>query len=223
LASDSTGGSDPDALVDALLAEDVLREGDDGRLALTEGFEHRWSVYFDTYASVTPDAFEESVADTFGISPEDARESDVTRAEFSYFLAVRAHADGEYATPDLGQMAAMLVEVGPSSPVPNDLAELTDETYADFLASHDDCVVSVWKRDCAPCEAVADALPEIRSAVPDVAFAGVDGDDVVELRREFAIDAAPAFLCFRDADLCETVTGSVGTDAIIETLRETYA
>ncbi|WP_458187324.1 thioredoxin domain-containing protein [Haladaptatus sp. NG-WS-4] len=211
---------DPDALFDALVEEDVVDEN--GTVSLTDDFEHRWSVYFDTYASVTVEAFEESVADAFDVSLEAARASDVTRAELSYYLALTAHVDDEYTSGELGVMADMLATIGPSSPVPDDVRELDDETYLDFLAAHPDCVVSVWKRDCAPCEALIDDLPRIRAALPeDVAFSGVDGDDVVAFRREFAVDVAPAFLCFEGGECQETVDGS-DIDTLVETLRSLY-
>ncbi|WP_458206492.1 thioredoxin family protein [Haladaptatus sp. NG-SE-30] len=214
--------SDPDALFDALVEEDVVTEN--GTVSLTEDFEHRWSIYFDTYAGITTEAFDDAVAETFEISTEEARASDLTRAEFSYYLALRAHVDGEFTGAELGVMADMLANIGPSSPVPDDLHELTDETYPDFLADNPDCVVSVWKRDCAPCESIAADLTRVRAAIPDgVSFAGLDGDDVVEFRREFAVDSAPSFLCFRGGERRETVTGTDGIDALVETLQAVYS
>ncbi len=196
---------------------------ENGTVALTDDFEHRWSIYYDTYASVTSEAFVESVAETFRISRDEARNSDVTRAGFSYYLALRAHLDGEYTRAELGLMADMVAGVGPSSPVPDDVDVLTDETYRDFLTAHPDCIVSVWKRDCEPCEAIAAELSELRVGIPDdVAFAGIDGDDVVAFRREFEVTAAPSFLCFRDSECRETVTGAVATDALVESFREVY-
>lgn len=212
---------DPDALFDALVEEDVVVDNE--TVSLTDDFEHRWSIYLDTYASVTPDAFDEAVAEAFDVSVEEARAIDVTRAEFSYYLALHAHLDGEYASDEIGVMAEMVDRIGPSSPVPDDIDELSDEAYPEFLAANPDCVVSIWKRDCAPCDAVAENLDRIRDAAPDdVAFVGMDGDDVVEFRREFEVEAAPAVLAFRDGDLAATTTGSVGTEAIIETLRDVY-
>lgn len=212
---------DPDALFDALLDEGVVTEN--GTIALADDFEHRWSIYYDTYASITPDAFEESVAETFRISRDEARNSDVTRAGFSYYLALRAHLEDEYTRTELGLMADMVAEVGPSSPVPDDVDILSDETYREFLAAHPDCIVSVWKRDCEPCEAIAVKLSELRAGIPDdVAFAGIDGDDVVAFRREFEVTAAPSFLCFRDGECRETVTGSVEIDALVESFRGVY-
>lgn len=212
---------DPDALFEALLEEGVVTEN--GTVSLTDDFEHRWSIYLDTYASITPEAFEESVAETFEISYQEARHSEVTRAGFSYYLALRAQLDGEYTGTELGQMAEMVARIGPSSPVPDEITTLSDETYPDFLTANPDCIVSVWKRDCEPCEAIAATLAEIRARIPDgVAFAGIDGDDVVAFRREFEVTAAPSFLCFRDGECREIVTGTVETDRLVESLRVVY-
>jgi Thioredoxin len=213
--------SRPDALFDVLLDEGVVTEN--GTVTLTDDFEHRWSIYYDTYASITPEAFEESVAETFHVSRDEARESGVTRAGFSYYLALRAHLDGEYSEAELGLMSDMVAGVGPSSPVPDGVNHLSDETYRDFLTAHPACIVSVWKRDCEPCEAVAAELSELRAGIPDgVAFAGIDGDDVVAFRREFEVTAAPSFLCFRDGECRATVTGGVETDALVESFRDVY-
>ncbi|WP_266076178.1 thioredoxin family protein [Haladaptatus caseinilyticus] len=213
--------NDPDALFDALVAEDVVIEN--GTVSLADDFEHRWSIYLDTYASITPDAFDESVAETFDISCEEARDSDVTRTGFSYYLALRAHVNGEYTVAELGVMAEMVARIGPSSPVPDGIETLTDETYSDFLGRHPDCIISVWKRDCEPCAAIANELSEIRAGIPEkVGFAGVDGDDVVAFRREFDVTAAPSFLCFRDGECRETVTGSAEPDDLVESVRSVY-
>ncbi len=209
-------------LFDALLEEGVVTEN--GTVSLTDDFEHRWSIYLDTYASITPEAFEESVAETFEISHEEARHSEVTRAGFSYYLALRAQLEGEYTGTELGQMSEMVARIGPSSPVPDEITTLSDETYIDFLTANPDCIVSVWKRDCEPCEAIAATLEEIRAGIPDgVAFAGIDGDDVVAFRREFEVTAAPSFLCFRDGECREMVSGTAETERLVESLRAVYA
>lgn len=195
-----------------LLESDVLVEGDDDSVAITEDYDAAKAVYHDTYADVDDETFHETVASLFGLSVDEAGERvaelEVTRAELVAFLALDSYLDTELDTEDLVEMAGMVAEVTPESPVPDAMETLTDDDYERFLAEHPDAVVFVWTLHCDPCDAMKAELDEILAAVPDgVAVAGVDGESVPAFRREFDVSAAPSTLAFADGGLVDALEG----------------
>ncbi len=200
---------------DFLVAEGVLVENEDGTVAVSEAYDAERGVYHDTYADAADEQFHRTLADLFGLSVEEARdhaeELGITRAELVAYLSLRAYLDDRTVDPDVGtllQLAGMVADLDPESPVPASMPELTDDDYSAFLADHPDAVLFVWRRHCTPCEALKSDLDELRAAAPDrVAFAGVDGEAVTAFRREFEVDAAPATLAFADGAFIKLIEG----------------
>ncbi|AZH25134.1 thioredoxin family protein [Haloplanus aerogenes] len=123
----------------------------------------------------------------------------------------------------LATMASLVAEISPGSPVPERVEELDDESWRAFLDDHPDAVVTVWRHDCAPCEALKEDLDAVLSELPDgVAVAGVDGESVPNFRRTFDVDSAPAVCCFCGGDLADTLTGRQSTDTYADRFAELY-
>jgi len=211
-----------DALETALdhLVDVGLVAEHDGGLATTEDFEATRRVYRDTYADADDAVFRRTVADTFGVSESTAADrierGAITREDLIAYLSVRSALDGaeprsEDSQPEvdderLATMATLVAELSPGSPVPEELRELDDDSWGAFLEEHPDAVVTVWRHDCAPCEALKADLDAVLAARPDgVAVAGVDGESVPTFRRRVGLDTAPAVCSFRDGE-CEDVT-----------------
>jgi thiol-disulfide isomerase/thioredoxin len=225
--SPSDGLPDPEAVLDRLVELDAVDETPDGSLETTTAFEDVRRVYRDTYGHMEADGVATTVADLFGVSREEARRlldaDEVTREDVVAYLAMRSFADEDLDSATLAVMADLLVRVGPGSPVPDALTELTDETYESFLAENPDAVVTVWKHHCDPCEAMKSELPRILDAVPEgVAVAGVDGEEVVDFRRTFDVDAAPAVLCFVDGTFAWAETGRQRPGRLAERFDDCY-
>jgi len=204
--------TDSEARYEYLLDADVFVEETDGSVAVTESFDGTRGIYRDSYADSSDERFYETLAELFDLSVEDAEaqaaELGVTRDELVAYLALRSYLDDPPTPTVLVQMAAMVSDVAPTSPVPESMPELTDDDYELFLDDNPDAVVIVWKLHCDPCDDMKEALDEIRSVAPDrVAFAGVDGESVAEFRREFDVDAAPATLTFADGSFVEAIEG----------------
>lgn len=202
-----------DAHIDALLAEGVLDHDEStDEIATTEDFEHRRHVYLDTYLDLNEAEFHESVADAFDLpsaaaAAERVDDLAISREEFATYLALSAHLDG-YGVGERAEMAGIVAEVGPQSPVPETLDELDDDTWAGFVADRDRAVVTVWKRRCDPCEAMKSEIDEILAALPDgVAVGGLDGEACPEFCRETEVNAAPAVAFFEDGELLAAETG----------------
>jgi thiol-disulfide isomerase/thioredoxin len=212
-----------------LVGQGVLVENED-RVAVSEAYDAERGVYHDTYADASDEQFHQTLADLFGLSVDEARdqaeELGVTRAELVAYLTLRAYLEDRDADPDVGtllQLAGMVADLDPESPVPASMPELTDDDYEAFLEAHPDAVLFVWRRHCAPCEELKADLDELRAAAPDrAAFAGVDGESVVAFRREFEVDAAPATLTFAGGALVETVEGRRSPEQYAELFAETF-
>jgi thiol-disulfide isomerase/thioredoxin len=226
-----------DHLVDAGLVD----ERDDG-LVTTAAFEATRRVYHDTYSGIGDDAFRGTVADVFGVDEATAAEridaGAITRDDLIAYLTLRSLLDGverrstgsrSEAEDDAGDerlatMATLVTELSPASPVPESVEELDDESWRAFLDASPDAVVTVWRHDCAPCDALKEDLDAVLSSVPDgVAVAGVDGESVPDFRRTFDVDAAPAVCCFRGSDLVDTLTGRQSPETYAERLADCYS
>ena len=218
---------DPEAALDALVAAGAVDEAEDGTLSTTSEFEDARRIYHDTYADADDATLTETVADVFGLDPDEAaahvEDGHVTREEVVAYLSVRSFLDDTPDPTTLAVMVHLLVEIGPGSPVPPSLRELSDDDYRAFLDDEPDAFVTVWKQFCDPCEATKAVLDDILDALPaGVAAAGVDGEAVPEFRREFGVDAAPAFCLFRGGELAEAYAGRGRPERLGERFEAVY-
>ena len=120
-------------------------------------------------------------------------------------------------------MAMMITDIAPPSPVPEDVAEIDDDSFEAFLAEHDRAAVTVWKRFCDPCDRMKEDLGETASAFPeDVAVAGIDGEATTEFRRRFEVEAAPSVLLFEGGECRESLRGYHSSDDIADACADVY-
>ena len=218
---------DAQARLDFLIDHEVLDEGPDEEVMATDDFEHLRSIYEDTYRNVSDEEFQETVADLFGLSPDEAasyiEQYGLSRHGIATFLALRSYLeDLELAQDTLLLLTGIAAQVGAGSPVPADLRELTDDDYAEFIEEHGDAVVFVFQNQCMPCEEMKSQLDMITAPLSDVAVAGVNGDAVLDFRREFEVEAAPTTLVFADGDLVASERGGRSPAELAETFAEHY-
>ena len=212
--------------IDALCAEGVLvHDEETDMLATTDDFEDDRHIYYDTYLSVDDEEFHRSVAEAFDLesataAAERVERLDVTREEFATYMTLYARLDG-YDTATLAEMASLVVEVGPQSPVPDAVTALDDESYAAFVSEHDRAVVTVWKRGCAPCEGMKSELDEIRDVLPE-AVGGLDGEQCPEFCKTYEVNAAPAVVFFEDGEALDVVTGRTSPGPLAERAADLY-
>ncbi|WP_435076009.1 thioredoxin family protein [Halococcus sp. AFM35] len=224
----ANGGMDAERLVAALVDGGVLSLDADGTAATTTAFEDTRGIYHDSYASVPESDYHEAVADAFGFESTERAAAridalGVTREEFIAFLALDSELDEGYSTATLARMAAVVTELDPETPVPEDVETLTDETYPAFVADHDRAIVTVWKHHCDPCEAMKEELDAILERIPDgVAVGGIDGKHAPSFRRAYDVDAAPAMVLFENGELREGFTGRATPDRAAAACVEAY-
>jgi thiol-disulfide isomerase/thioredoxin len=219
--SDHDLHTDPEARLDYLLDHGIVEERD-GELRLTADFAETQDIHHDTYGDISEERFVSVVADIFEISEAQAREQDVTRNELVAFTAIQAYLEAPPDRDTLALLASMVGRLTPPSAVPDGMRELSDDTYEAFLDGRD-AVVVVWKRVCTPCDRMKEALDDIRAGAPDrVDFAGVDGDDVPEFRREFEVTAAPTTLVFVDGAVVERFDGKPDVERFHESFADAF-
>lgn len=219
--------SDPEARLEFLIGRDVLVERDDGRIMATREFELDRGVYVDSYADSSDAEFRGTVADLFDLSPAQAaariEELSLSRWEIATYLALREFISVDLPADATLELAAMTAEAGSASPVPLELDELFDEDWEQFIADHGDVVLFVFQQACDPCAAMKRELDEIRAQAPeDAVFAGLNGDEVPEFRREFDVTVAPTTLVFADGNLVAEEEGYASPETLAETFDDVY-
>ena len=195
----------------------VLVEESEDRLVASEAYDAERGVYHDTYGDASDTVFRETIASLFDMTVEEARgridELGITRAQLVAYLSLKGYfkrqaTDREVSQDELLHLATLVAGVSTTSPVPDAMEEVDDDTYAEFLEANEDSVLFVWRLHCEPCDRMKDDLDAILEAVQDgVAVAGVDGESVAEFRREFDVDTAPATLTFADGEFVESLSG----------------
>lgn len=217
----------PEERLEVLESEGVVDVAEDDTVSLTLEFESTRGIYHDSYADIDEEDYHQAVADVFGFAPEEAAERietfDVTREQFVALLTLNSHLDGDYPLTERAEMAMMVTDLAPPSPVPDEIVELEDDSYEAFLADNDRAVVFVWKRFCDPCRSMKDELGETLSALPaDAAVAGVDGEATPEFRRSFGVEAAPSVLLFADGELETLLRGYKSPEAVETACEDVY-
>lgn len=201
----------PDDAIDRLVERGLLDEHD-GRLRFTDEFTGTWYVYADTYADAPEAVFVETVAELFGLDPEEAERrieaEGVTREQVVGYLAAQSHLGTDTGRGTLALFGQILAEVGPPPAVPSGIESLDDEAALAFVEEHDRAVVTVWRQDCEPCRALKADLEDALAGLPEgVAVAGVDGAAVPEFRARYGVEAAPSVLLFAGGEHADTVRG----------------
>jgi len=199
--------ADPEARLSFLEAAGVVQVHDD-EVTTSAAFEDTRTIYADSYAEgeVSESELVDTVVQLFDVDEETAREriesGEVSRHGVVTYLSLQSFLDRSLPRGTLALLADMVAQVGFGSAVPERMEELTDETYADFLADAGDALVFVWKYPCDPCRDMKGEIPALLERLPeDIAVAGVDGEEVVDFRREFQVEAAPEVLAFADGEL----------------------
>jgi len=207
--------TDPDAAVDRLIEAGLLVE--EGGLRFTEELADAWFVYADTYRDVPEGVFVETVAELFGLAPEEAErrieELGVTREQVIGYLATQSALEEDYDTGTLALFGQIASEIGPPPAVPPDV-ETVDDEGALALAARDRAVVTVWAEQCEPCRALKRDLEDVLAGLPEgVPVAGVLGESVPEFRAAYGVEAAPSVVLFADGEHVETIRGRSSVEA----------
>jgi len=224
----ATADIDPEAALDALIERGIVVEASDGTLSTTDDFERTRAVYYDTYVAIGDDDLVATVAEVFDVDEETAarriEDEDLTREGIITYLSLQSELDPRPDDLTLAVMAELVTQLGPTSPVPESLQEVDDDSHEAFLSANPDAVVTVWKRYCDPCDEMKADLDGICDRLPDgVAVAGLEGEVCHEFVNRYDVSAAPALVCFRDGEHVRTETGRQTPADVGAIVDEVYA
>ncbi|MDJ0271291.1 MAG: thioredoxin [Aigarchaeota archaeon] len=98
----------------------------------------------------------------------------------------------------------------PSPAVVEEPIELTDQSFDEFVSSHDFVVVDFWAEWCAPCRAIAPVVKELaKQYAGRVYFGKLNVDENPRTASAFGIMGIPTLLFFKNGRMIDMVVGAV--------------
>lgn len=99
--------------------------------------------------------------------------------------------------------------------------DLTDDTFDEFVATHDYVVVDFWAPWCVPCRIVSPIIDQLSLAYGDrVAFARVNTDENPATASRFYIEGIPTILFIKNRKIVDQIVGAYPKSYIENTLRK---
>jgi thioredoxin 1 len=90
----------------------------------------------------------------------------------------------------------------------NSVEHVTDRNFQEKVLESDVPVLVDFYADwCGPCKALAPVLEEVARETPDAKIVKVNVDHSPELANQFAVEAVPCLLVFRNGDLVHRHAG----------------
>ncbi|MFH1789222.1 MAG: thioredoxin [Candidatus Altiarchaeota archaeon] len=97
----------------------------------------------------------------------------------------------------------------------SNLAELTDESFDDFVKGNSVCVIDFWAPWCGPCMMVGPLVDELAGEYAGkVAFGKLNIDDNKAKAGEFSVMSIPTILFVKDGDVVDKIIGALPKDKI---------
>jgi len=228
----TTGSAEPEAILDQLLAAEIVEVVDDGEsIGVAETFREsvdQWRTTVDELDAseleaelrqvVEDDDEAEAMLATTGVDGE-------TLAEY---LAI-SYADAtEFDHVERLRVLAVLDSLGqslPDSGSPETFLPVSGERLPFLLHAYQTAIVYIWLDDCAECEEMKSVLEEAHiDEYDDIARLAVFGPDCAELLySEYDVPGGPATLFVLDGTVDARLYGAHTLDVVeseVETLSE---
>ena len=96
------------------------------------------------------------------------------------------------------------------------IIDLTEQTFAQTISSHDIVLVDFWAGWCGPCRTFAPTYAAAAEKHADIAFGKVDTEAEQQLSGAAGISSIPTLMAFRDGILVFSQPGALPAPALEE-------
>ncbi len=103
---------------------------------------------------------------------------------------------------------------------PSEPAEVSDDTFNDFIKKYPLVVVDCWAPWCGPCRMMSPVIDALAKEMQGkVAFGKLNTDMNPKIAMRFQIEAIPTLLVIKDGELAERIVGAKPKEDLARRLR----
>lgn len=102
----------------------------------------------------------------------------------------------------------------------NNLTELTDETFDQWLIDNPNSIVDFWAPWCGPCKSFAPSFEAESKLHETIAFGKVNADEQQKIAKRLHIRSLPTLIGFRNGQVENTQIGAVPLQVLRKQLEQ---
>ena len=103
------------------------------------------------------------------------------------------------------------------------IIELTKESFADTVATHDIVMVDFWAPWCGPCRSFSPIYEQVAEQYPDIAFGKINTEVEEELAEHFQIRSIPTLMVVRESVVIFMQAGALPAATLHDVIEKVRA
>ena len=103
------------------------------------------------------------------------------------------------------------------------IVDLTKDSFADTIATHDIVMVDFWAPWCGPCRSFAPIYEQVAAQYPDIAFGKVNTEVEQELAEHFQIRSIPTLMAVRESVVIFMQAGALPAASLHDVIEKVKA
>jgi thioredoxin 1 len=92
--------------------------------------------------------------------------------------------------------------------------EVTDQTFDNFVQTHEKVVIDCWAAWCGPCRMISPIIEELAQEKEEITFAKLNVDQNRAVPVRYGIMSIPTLLYFKNGKLVDKTLGALPKQAI---------